>query len=81
MFDNMERFSRRTISISSNQEVMNEVAEVLHEAADEGDEDGITSDTTASGSRRQGCSCAYSVILNQLLGYLNQLFGYTEPDI
>ena len=72
MFDNMERFSRRTISISSNQEVMNEVAEVLHEAADEGDEDGITSDTTASGSRRQGCSCIDSVILDQIFGYWYQ---------
>ena len=32
---------------------MNEVADVLHEAADEGDEDSITtaSDVTASGSR------------------------------
>ena len=42
--DAMERFNRRTISFSSRQDVMNEVAEILQGATLEEDEESIASD-------------------------------------
>ena len=43
--DAMERFNRRTISFSSRQDVMNEVAEILQGAATlEEDEESMASD-------------------------------------
>ena len=44
VMDAMERFNRRTISFSSKQDVMNEVAEILQGATLEEDEESIASD-------------------------------------
>ena len=59
---------RSWTSNTCDQEIMNDVADVLHEAADEGDEDSInTSDAAASGSQGRdstqgGNSMAYKSV-------------------
>lgn len=53
MLDNLERFSRRTISTASHydQEIANEVASILHEAANEGEDDSEDDDSAFTSPR------------------------------